>query len=87
MSPRLATSLRYASYPTVGATRYLRRPKATHNQGFIEGILGDALLASGLAVERPCRPTSMEISPDENDLRDSGAYPIKVRATELMSGA
>lgn len=54
--------------------------KATHNQGFIEGMFVDALLASGLVVERPCRPTSMVISTDEKELRDSEAYPIKVSA-------
>ena len=55
-----------------------RFTKVTHNQGFIEGLLVDALLAGGLAIDRPARPTSMEISQDESELRDPTAYPLKV---------
>ena len=39
----------------------------------------DALLAEGVIIERPCRPTSMEVSSDEKDLCNASSYPIKVR--------
>ncbi|CAL1708745.1 unnamed protein product [Somion occarium] len=56
---------------------------ATQNQGVMEGILGDALLKEGAVIERPVRPTAIDLSTDENELKDPDAYPIKVRVKKL----
>jgi phenol 2-monooxygenase (NADPH) len=58
--------------------------KVTHNQGFIEGLLVDALLADGLAVDRPAMPISLEISEDAKELQDPTAYPLKVRRSDRI---
>jgi hypothetical protein len=49
------------------------------HQGAIEAIFLDAMAAKGLTVDRPTKPTSIELSQDEARLKDPNAYPVQVR--------
>ena len=42
----------------------------------------ESMRKEGLEVERPIIPVSMEVSEDENELKDPTAYPVKVGTLE-----
>ncbi|EKM48067.1 uncharacterized protein PHACADRAFT_189263, partial [Phanerochaete carnosa HHB-10118-sp] len=72
---------RCASYPFIAL---INEPTArhkhaiTHHQGFIEGLFLSGLGDAGVTVERPCRPTSLELSSSEDELKDPASYPVKI---------
>lgn len=49
------------------------------HQGAIEDIFLDSMAASGLQVARPVKPSSIELSQNEVELKDSTSYPVRVR--------
>lgn len=51
----------------------------TYHQGFIEGLLLSVLENAGVKVERPCKPTNLELSASADGLTDPSSYPVKVR--------
>ncbi|KAF9648655.1 hypothetical protein BDM02DRAFT_3155659 [Thelephora ganbajun] len=57
--------------------------EVTLHQGAIESIFLDSLYLMGRAVERPIKPTSIELSQNEAELRDPRAYPVKVHLKRL----
>ncbi|KAF9454386.1 hypothetical protein P691DRAFT_770590 [Macrolepiota fuliginosa MF-IS2] len=52
--------------------------EVTLHQGAIESIFLDSLSEMGLGVTRPFVPTSIQLSEDENELKDPQARPVKV---------
>ena len=64
-----------------GSSERALNPKAevTLHQGAIESIFLDSLHHMGRTVERPVKPTSVELSQNEAELGDPRAYPVKVR--------
>ena len=87
MNRLLDTNSRYATKIRMRAFEQLicGHSQITIHQGFIEGAFGDALLADGLIVDRPVTPVSLEISQDENELRDPTAYPLTVTTLHILA--
>ena len=56
--------------------------QATLHQGAIENLFLESMRKEGLEVERPIIPVSMEVSEDENELKDPTAHPVKVGTLE-----
>jgi phenol 2-monooxygenase (NADPH) len=50
----------------------------TLHQQAIETIISDNMNKFGVTVDRPMHPTSLEVSEDEQQLKDPNAYPVKV---------
>jgi phenol 2-monooxygenase len=50
----------------------------TLHQGEIESIFHDSMAAVGVKVDRPIRPTSIELSKSESELQDPKAHPVRV---------
>ena len=59
--------------------------QVTLHQGAIEAIFLDSLRLMGRTVERPIKPTSIELSQNEAELRDPRAYPVKVRHSDVRT--
>ncbi|KAF8586467.1 hypothetical protein K439DRAFT_1340899 [Ramaria rubella] len=57
----------------------------TLHQGAIEDIFLDSMYASGVEVERPIVPISLEISDDPEELADPTAHPVKVVLQSMES--
>ncbi|KAH0836789.1 putative phenol 2-monooxygenase (NADPH) [Lanmaoa asiatica] len=55
----------------------------TLHQGAIEAIFLDSMKNYGLEVERPRRPTAIEISEDVDELSNPSSYPVKVTVEHL----
>lgn len=53
--------------------------QALLNQGAIEAIFLDSLKSTGLTVDRSIIPTSLDLSNDEQLLKDPNAHAVKVR--------
>lgn len=50
----------------------------TLHQGAIEAIFLDSMRVHGAEVERPRRPSAIEISEDVDELSSPSSYPVKV---------
>ncbi|KAI0310571.1 FAD binding domain-containing protein [Amylostereum chailletii] len=57
--------------------------EATLHQGEIEELFLDSMRNEGVEVERPIVPTALEVSTDENALKDPTAYPVTVTLQRL----
>ncbi|KAF9024638.1 hypothetical protein BDZ89DRAFT_1102452 [Hymenopellis radicata] len=57
--------------------------EVTLHQGAIEAIFLDAMRPLGVEVERPAVPMKLQISTDEAELTDPGAYPVQVTIQHL----
>lgn len=52
--------------------------KVALHQGAIESIFLDSMKELGVEVQRSRLPTSIELSKDENELRDPASHPVRV---------
>lgn len=50
----------------------------TLHQGAIENIFLDSMASSGLKVDRPIIPTSIQLSKDPQELADPQSHPVQV---------
>lgn len=48
------------------------------HQGGIEAIFLDSMASKGVKVERPIIPTHIELSENEEELKDPTSHPVKV---------
>ncbi|EKM48994.1 uncharacterized protein PHACADRAFT_202149 [Phanerochaete carnosa HHB-10118-sp] len=71
--------LRYAGkFPAITEPTARYKHAVTHHQGFIEGLFLSGLKDAGVLVERPCEPVSLELSSNEDELKDPTSYPVKI---------
>ncbi|CAL1714087.1 unnamed protein product [Somion occarium] len=59
--------------------------EVTLHQGAIEAIFLDSMRELGLEVDRPIIPTALELSHDENELRDPQSYPVTLKHLDFGS--
>lgn len=57
--------------------------KGTLDQGVIQDIFLDSMASLGVEVERSTIPTSIELSKDEDELKDPTSYPVRVALQRL----
>ncbi|THH26983.1 hypothetical protein EUX98_g7209 [Antrodiella citrinella] len=69
--------------PDVTATTARWPFEATLHQGAIEALFMDPMREMGLEVDRPTVPTALELSEDEELLKDPQSYPVKVTVKHL----
>ncbi|TDL26709.1 hypothetical protein BD410DRAFT_825808 [Rickenella mellea] len=55
----------------------------TLHQGAIEAIFLDSLRTKGVEIDRPIQPTAIELSTNEEELKDPHSHPIKVDLKRL----
>ena len=63
---------------SIAHVKYLPGLQVTLHQGAIESIFLDSMQSKGHIVHRPIKPTALEISEDEEALKDPHAYVVKV---------
>jgi phenol 2-monooxygenase len=69
--------------PDVNAENPRWPHEVTFHQGGIETIFRDAMTESGVKVDQPVIPVSIQISSDESELKSSDSYPVKVTLKRL----
>ncbi|EKM52867.1 uncharacterized protein PHACADRAFT_149799 [Phanerochaete carnosa HHB-10118-sp] len=78
--------IKYASrVPAINEPTARYKYIATHNQGFIEGLLLAGLEDANVRVEQACKPTSLELSSCEDELKDHASYPVKITLEHLSA--
>ncbi|KAG2159491.1 FAD binding domain-containing protein [Suillus bovinus] len=69
--------------PNVTASSARYPFEGTLDQGVIQDIFLDSMASLGVEVERSTIPTSIELSKDEDELKDPTSYPVRVALQRL----